>query len=72
MPENEIQLTALQIENGRALIDRLRSKPENMADFAAWVVEKMWISLLQQSDVVTLNMSEALHKSGFNHYLRAA
>ncbi|UHS56810.1 hypothetical protein [Agrobacterium vaccinii] len=66
MPETDTKLTALQVENGRALVDRLRSKPDDMVDFAAWVVEKMWLSLVQQSDVVTLEMNEALHRSGFN------
>lgn len=37
-----------------------------MVDFAAWVADKMWLALLQQSDVVTLEMNEALHRSGFN------
>ncbi len=66
MIEGNTKLSAFQIENGQALVERLRNNPENMIDFAAWVVEKMWLSLVNQSDVVVLDMAEALGRSGFN------
>ncbi|MCZ7484574.1 hypothetical protein [Rhizobium rhizogenes] len=66
MFERNTELSASQIQNGRDLVERLRNNPDNMIDFAAWVVEKMWISLVDQGDVVVLDMAEALDKSGFN------
>ncbi|KRA63058.1 hypothetical protein HW571_02980 [Agrobacterium genomosp. 3] len=66
MPETESKLTELQEEDGRALVERLRMNPDQMVDFAAWVVEQMWAALVDQSDVVSLDMSEALQRSGFN------
>ena len=66
MFEESTELSAFQIQNGRALVERLRNNPENMIDFAAWVVEKMWLSLVDESDVVVLDMAEALGRSGFN------
>lgn len=66
MPETEKKLTALQEENIRALILRLRKNPDRMIDFAAWVVAEMWDSIIDQSNVVTLDMSETMRRSGFN------
>ncbi|NTD84338.1 hypothetical protein [Agrobacterium tumefaciens] len=65
MPDTESKLTALQEENVRALIVRLRKNPDRMINFAEWVVAEMWDSIIDQSNVITLDMGETMRRSGF-------